>query len=226
MKSVGGRLASPDSQLVIQAFPRSGNTFATLAFLSSQPQHVNLAHHLHAPAQLIAAARWRRPALLIVRPPADAVCSFVQREPQISPRQALRNWRRFHAPLLPHLDAFVVATFDQVTGDFGAVVRRINARFGTDFVPFVHTADNVAACFEAIEARNARRFGGGAVVETGVARPSPVRQAQKEKIMEDLRAARLASALAQAESIYRELALAAVTKAVDGAPAGWTATGG
>ncbi len=222
----GAKPVRRDSELVIEAFPRSGNALAVFAPIRSQDRVVDLAYHFHALAQLIAAARWRRPALLIVRPPADAVHSLVLREPQISPRQALPSWRRFHEPLLPHVDAFVVTTFDQVTSDFGAVVRRINARFGTGFAPFVHGADNIAACFEAIEARSAQRFGGGAVVETGVARPSTIRRAQKGQIVEELRAVRLASALTHAESIYGELAKAAVTKAVDGAPAGRTATGG
>ena len=40
------------TELVIEAFPRSANTFATVAFQLSQPAPVRVAHHLHAPAQV------------------------------------------------------------------------------------------------------------------------------------------------------------------------------
>lgn len=203
---LGAQPVTPGSDLVIEAFPRSGNTFATMAFSRSQPVPIKLAHHLHAPAQLIAAARWQRPALLIIRPPADAVGSFVQREPEISLNQALRNWQRFHAQLLSHLNAFVLATFEQVTDDFGHVIERINVRFGTDFLPFDHSARNVAACFRDIELRNAQRFGEGAVLEGGVARPSAERRAAKTQLLQQLQAPPLADRLAAADALYRRLA--------------------
>jgi hypothetical protein len=42
----------------------------------------------------------------------------------------------------------VVGEFQQVTEDFGAVVRRLNARFGTSFDEFVPTEANVRECLE------------------------------------------------------------------------------
>lgn len=203
---LGAQPVSPYSDLVIEAFPRSGNTFATIAFARSQRIPVKLAHHLHAPAQLIAAAQWQLPALLIVRHPADAVSSFVQREPHVSLRQALRNWLRFHLQVLPYTDNFVVATFDMVTSDFGRVIQRINARYGTTFIEFEHNSDNVADCFRAIEERNARRFGRGLVLEAGVARPSATRKAAKADVLQQLQAHPLANRLAAAEDLYRDLA--------------------
>jgi hypothetical protein len=47
-----------------------------------------IAHHLHAPAQVIRAARWRILTLVLMRRPRDAVLSLVIRDP-VSVDQAL-----------------------------------------------------------------------------------------------------------------------------------------
>lgn len=205
--ALGATAVGRGSELVIEAFPRSGNTFAVFAFLMAQDLSIRLAHHLHAPAQLHAAARLGVPALLIVREPADAVCSFVQRESMILPGQALRNWCRFHEQVLPAADSMVIATFEQVTDDFGRVIERVNNRFGSAFKPFLHTQDNVDECFRRIESRNAQRFGRGSRwLETGVARPSEHRRASRARIMEALDSVTLRPRLARARAFYQQFA--------------------
>lgn len=199
----GPKTVHRGTDIVIEAFPRSGNTFAYFAFCANQPGPVEVAHHFHAPAQLIAAAHWGIPALLIVRHPADAVCSFVQREPAIPLHQALRSWILFHRRLLFHMDHFVVATFDQVTHDFGQVIGRINGRFGTGFTPFSHDEQAVADCFRRIELRNAERFGGGRIVATGIARPMAERTVAKARLTDKLnRERRLVAAMKEARELH------------------------
>ncbi|HEX7247504.1 MAG TPA: hypothetical protein VF351_05320, partial [Actinomycetota bacterium] len=61
----------PDTQVVIDGFTRSASTFAVIAFQLAQDDHVRLAHHLHAPAQLLAATRAGLPTLMPIRPPRD-----------------------------------------------------------------------------------------------------------------------------------------------------------
>lgn len=180
------QVVEDDTGLTIEAWPRSGNTFAEQAFRMAQTCPVKLAHHFHAPAQVMAAARRGLPVLVIVRDPVDAACSFVIREPAITLQQALRSWIRFHARILPYRDQYLVATFGQVTTDFGRVVRRLNSRFGTGFGVFEHTPENVEACFGAIENNNRQRFGGGRIVETGIARPSAARQSRKRGLEAEL----------------------------------------
>jgi hypothetical protein len=47
----------------------------------------------------------------------------------------------------------VVADFDSVTGDFGAVIRRLNSRFQLSLAEFAATDASIAECFEFIEQR-------------------------------------------------------------------------
>jgi hypothetical protein len=101
----------------------------------------------------------------------------------------------------------VAASFADVTGDFGAVVARVNARFGTSFGVFQHTPENEAAVFAAIERRNRDLRAGRKEAERDLilARPTPERSALKDRLREQLDAPGLAGRRAQAGALYRRL---------------------
>jgi len=143
----------PATELVIEGYMRSANTFAVHAFQSAQRRPVALAHHLHAPAQLIRAARRGVPALVLIREPEDTILSQVQWEPDISMRAALMTYVRFYRALEPYAGAFLTATFPQITEDFGEVIRRLNARFGTNFDAYEATEEHQRLCFELMQER-------------------------------------------------------------------------
>jgi hypothetical protein len=147
------QVISSRTELVIDGYTRSATTFAVYALQLSQETPVRLAHHLHAPAQLIEAARRGIPALLLIREPQGAILSQLIREPGVTLGDALVAYSRFYTCLLPYRDNFVVGEFEQVTHEFGRVVRRLNARFGTSFVEFVHTDANLRKCLEFIKLR-------------------------------------------------------------------------
>lgn len=145
-----------NTELVIDGFTRSAVTFAVVAFQLAQNDHVRVAHHLHAAAHLMAAARRGIPALVPVRPPEDAILSALIREPLVTPRRFLASYVDFYERIRPLGPRLLVATFDEVTGDFGAVIDRVNQRYGTRFARFAHDEEHVARCFELIDER-ARR---------------------------------------------------------------------
>lgn len=195
-----------DTQIVIEGFPRTGTTFAVEAFRMAQPDAVEVACHVHAPAQLVAAARRNLAALAIVREPEETVLSFVIRHSHIGISQALRGFIRFHEPLLPYRGDLVVGTFLDVTTDFGEVIRRVNKRFGTSFAEFEHTKENERRCFEAIDRSYAMRVERDDALEAIVARPSEMRREVKERLREQYADARLGALRARAERAYRALA--------------------
>ena len=145
---------SSATELVIDGYTRSASTFAVYALQLAQPVPVRLAHHLHAPAQLIAAARAGVPALAVIREPRGALLSQLIREPDVALRDALIAYTRFYQRLLPYRDRLVAADFDEVTKDFGAVTRRINDRFDTTFAEFEPSERNTQRCFELIKLRS------------------------------------------------------------------------
>lgn len=144
---------SSQTRLVIDGYTRSATTFAVYAFQLSQEQPVRLAHHLHASAQLLTAAWHGVPTLALIREPRGAILSYLIREPDVALPDALTAYSRFYTRLLPYRGSFVVGEFEQVTHDFGTVVRQLNAHFGTSFAEFVHTEANLRECFELIKLR-------------------------------------------------------------------------
>jgi hypothetical protein len=194
-----------ETDIVIEGYPRSGNTFAITAFGSAQSRAVRVAHHEHAAAQVIAAARAGIPALVLIREPEEAVLSLAVQHPHLSLRQALRSYVRFYRPLISHRDRFVLATFEEVTTDFGAVTRRVNDRFGTDFGVFEHTEENVQRCLATIRDHGVARRGPVLVHRTGSS-PSPERAAIKDSGRRRYREPGLRRLRAKVEGLYRLLA--------------------
>src|ERR671911_1576344 len=171
------RVVTPETQLVIEGFPRSANSFARVAFNKAQKGKVRIATGLHVPAQVIRAARWRIPTLVLIRNPNDAVLSFAIRDP-ISVDQALRYYLSFYETVEGYRDAYVLGLFEEVTEDFGDVIRRINDRFGTTFSPFRHDERNVYGVFARIEKNSTKRFGETSL-ENKVSRPFASREELK-----------------------------------------------
>src|SRR6266542_6869514 len=88
---------SSQTEFVIDGYTRSATTFAVYALQLAQDKPVRLAHHLHAPAQLIKAARSGIPALLLIREPEGAILSQLVREPDVAMPDALVAYTRFHS---------------------------------------------------------------------------------------------------------------------------------
>jgi hypothetical protein len=187
------------SQLVIEGFPRSANTFARVAFNRAQSERVRIAHGLHVPAQVIRAATWRIPTLVLIRKPKDAVLSFAIRDP-ISVDQALRYYISFYETVEEYRDAYVLGLFEEVTEDFGEVIRRINDRFGTTFSPFTHDERNVDGVFARIEKNTRKRFG-----ENKVSRPFASREKLKREVGYELENPKRRVLISRAETVYDRL---------------------
>jgi hypothetical protein len=136
-------VVGPHTQVVIDGYTRSATTFAVYAFQLAQSEPVRLAHHLHAPAQLVVAAKMGIPVIALIRRPEDAILSQVIREPGVSIRGALAAYARFYRRLMPYRVGMIAGEFDEITNDLGAITRRVNERFGTSFEEFRTSETNV-----------------------------------------------------------------------------------
>ena len=192
-----------ETELVIEGFPRSGNTFATGAFQLAQRRPVVVAHHEHVPAQVIAAVGRRVPAIVLLRKPEDCIVSYLVQQPVVTWRQALRAYRHFYLALEPYRGGLLLVRFESVIGDFGAVTRALNQRFGTSFDVFEHTPQNVARVFAMIDEDNRRRFGDqDERIHRMGAIPSAVRAEVEERLRDAFRSQDLAASRARADEMY------------------------
>jgi len=155
------RLVTADHHLVLDAFPRSGSSFAHVAFKRANPASAGkIGTHIHRSAHVIEGARLGIPTLVLLRAPESAVTSLMAlgvqngELPMLSPADAqlciaetLRRYIRFHTRI-SHLETIVLATFEEVVSDFGDIIDRVNTRCGTTFARFDHNDDTVAEIFD------------------------------------------------------------------------------
>lgn len=191
---------SKQSDIVIEGFPRSGNTFANEAFRLAQRRPIRVASHLHLPIQVSLAVRWGIPCILLIRDPAAAAVSYVLYHRYLRIDVALAEYCRFYRSLLPLVSQVVVAEFSVATSDFGAVVDEVNKKYGRSFHRFVHSPENVRLCFRRMEQLMRDR---GRYDENRVGRPSSERERQKLQLCEELQTARSAALLREANDVYQ-----------------------
>jgi hypothetical protein len=205
-------LVDRSTDILIESFPRCASSFSIAAFrLAQEPRSYRVACQTHAPGHVIAAVRLGVPSLVLIREPMDAIVSNLFRHPERGPDGLLHGYLRFHEPLLPYRNGFVVGTFREVVGGgFGSVIRRVNARFGTSFAEFESTEENVERCLRWIDDKwRKTRFQGEERLERTVPRPSQLRESMKEELRRWYRSAepRLRD---RAENLHEELARSVV----------------
>ena len=193
-----GWVVSRDTEVVIEGYPRSGNSFAKSALVAVQPQRPNFATHLHSPAQIIQAAKWGIPTMVLLREPRGAVignlafgCELYKKDPEAMPSsdfvRALARWVFFYQRILPWQGAFFVARFDRVIADFGQVTEAFNQQCGKNFVLFEHTPEKVDAIM-------------GKSTHIG---PQAYREKIKKVLQERYEAATPAAMRKEADDLYR-----------------------
>jgi hypothetical protein len=172
---------SRTTEIVIEGYPRSGNTFAVEASRLAQDRQIKMAHHLHAAVQIKRAARLGVPAIVLIREPSEAILSVVVRDPHASMRWALRSYIRFYSTVLPYLEKAVVAPFATVTSDLASIIRMVNTRYGTAFKEFVPTEDALNSVQQTVEWLGQRdSMMTGWDYRLGVALPSEQRRRAKD----------------------------------------------
>ena len=196
-------LARPDTAIVIEGFLRSGNTFSVAAFHIANGPQLHVGRHLHGAAHVLRAVRLGLPTVVLIRQPRDAVLSYLVRRPTLTPYDALVEYLDFYRTAWPARHGFVVAPFDRVTSDFGAILDQVNERFGTSFRRYEPTPENEARAFLLVEEMN-RLETGGEVVESLVGRPSSERSRRKEELRTLLERPRTAEKLSAAEALYQQ----------------------
>ena len=194
-------LARPETAIVIEGFLRSGNTFSVAAFHIANGPEPHVGRHLHGAPHVLRAVRLGLPTVVLIRQPKDAVLSYLVRRPTLTPYDALVEYLDFYRTAWPARHGFVVAPFDRVTSDFGAVLGQVNERFGTSFQRYEPTPENEAAAFHLVEEMN-RLETGGEVVESLVGRPSSERSRRKDELRALLERPRTAARLREADNIF------------------------
>ena len=144
-RSVGSNTA-----LIVEGYPRCGNSFAFSTILKRSDPPLNIAHHIHLPVQVKAGVELSLPVLVLVREPKDAIGSFVALQLQAGRlegkfqdlsdadlifriREAARYYARFYERIIEIKQGFLLAPFELVVRDFSKVLETLNTCYGFSF---------------------------------------------------------------------------------------------
>ena len=197
------RRITRDTALVIEGKPRSGNTFAVRATEQAAGGSIIVCSHVHVPSAVARASRRKIPTLVLIRQPIDSICSEKIAAPHASLRGLTKEWAHYYEKIWAYREDFVVATFDQVTTDFGSVIDRVNQRFETALPRFENSAENDDRVFGVIEENHLRVHGD---TEHIMPRPSITRRDAKNDLVRRMNQPELRDLLARADGIYQRYA--------------------
>ena len=125
-------VCGPKTDLVIEGYPRSGNTFTVdmlQVLMQGRRPQLRIAHHTHSADNLRMAAHHGVPCAVLVRAPQDAILSFMI----YSGRDAAfctERYLQFYRFVLALRTPWVLLPFELVVKDFNAVVDRLNPLVG------------------------------------------------------------------------------------------------
>ena len=127
--------ATPDADICIEGFPRSGNSFFVTTF--QQWNHpARIAHHSHLASNPKFYARQGKPTVVLIREPAEAIASAIAwdgRDSRILPGIGLVAYVAFYKSLLKYRDRLLVLGFEEVINRPDECIARINKRFNASF---------------------------------------------------------------------------------------------
>lgn len=138
----GYRVVSKHTDLVIEGYPRSGNSYVEAAFLCSQKPGLKLSHHTHAAANVLKAQKLGKPCYVLIRSPADCAISLVLQEPDTQNlKLALTEYWTFYEAIEPIAPKICLVPFEVATKKFNTSLNHLNAIYGTNFA---HLLDDLS----------------------------------------------------------------------------------
>lgn len=126
------RMVNSDTDICIEGFPRSANSFFYHYFLSLNPG-TSVAHHMHVPSQILAASKWNVPTVALVRPPLDALKSVMVIDGSLSVGLALWNYEKFYKATFKRQESLIVVNFKTAVTVPERAIEAVNNKFGTKF---------------------------------------------------------------------------------------------
>lgn len=197
-------VVNKNTEIVIEGYPRSANTFAVAAFEYSQGRKACVARHTHAPAQIMQGAKHSLPVVLLIRNPKDAVISLVIRDRTMTLTKALEMYIWYHEAIMKYVDKCVIADFHRVVNDYSLVIDEVNKKYNKCYKLFEHdkvAEENIFKLVEDMEKLDS----GGDLRESHVARPSESRKEIKDSLLSELSTAGNSSLLKQCEILYNKI---------------------
>lgn len=159
-----------EAVFAVEGFMRSANTFVEAALVLSQGENFKFSHHGHHFIHVKEALRRGKPCVVLFRKPVDVITSLVDFGTPDDISQICEQYIFYYQKVLRLKNGVLLVEFNEVTGEFGTVIKRINKRFSMALrVPEPHqiTREDAYALIPKIHNR-----------PHGIIRESPLEDAQ------------------------------------------------
>lgn len=189
------------TDLVVEGFPRSGNTFTVFALEDASGHELTIASHVHQPSQVKHTLARGIPTVLVIRDPVSALASYLVYDQRFSASTVIGEYCSYHRELVPYADRLLICEFDEVTSHMPSVIDRINRRYSLQIPPFDDEASNVKEVMARIEWRH-QLVHPSLNPAQSAASPQFDRRKVNEQMREALRHPRNAVQLAAAQEVF------------------------
>lgn len=191
-------LVKPTTDIVIEGFPRSGNTFALASFTYSNK--VEVASHVHLPYQIVFAHTYTIPIIILIRHPLDAVASLMIRDSKYTVDEALVYYMMFHAVVEKYKDSLIISDFNDTVTDFPSIIQKLNNKFETSFKYHDNKEKTIDLIKQNLEKEERKKYGEGYKKVFGL--PSQERASEKLVLTNSIQQSRYYNG---AKKIYQDL---------------------
>jgi hypothetical protein len=173
-------LVSNKTDLVIEGFARSANTYVLSYVELAVDNGLLIASHLHESYQVRFAEKYGLPCIVLFREPKDAVVSAVLRTRRVSIASLLRNYIRFYEDVLRVRRRAVLVPFDVAVSNGNRVIEQINVTYNLE-LPLLADERRSEVMLE-VERKDRKAFEGERLNPVRVAQPTKEKEAEKEKV--------------------------------------------
>lgn len=125
-------LVNNSTDIVIEGFPRSGNTFATACFASAN-SNSNIARHHHCISQLKEGLKRKIPTIALIRSPRDSIISFLIRRPEIKASFVINEYLVFYNYVKSYYDSLLIIEFDKLIKSHTFILEILEERYPQKF---------------------------------------------------------------------------------------------
>lgn len=193
------------TDLVIEGFPRSANTYAVAAFMYAQKnKRLKIARHQHSAAQVLYAVAHNIPCIILVRKPEDAIASYMIRDESIIIEEALLQYINFYEPLNNYLDSIVVVKFEDVVKDFNVVINAINKKYACSYSGYINNNSAKKEIIKLIDKLELIDSDKKNIRTTHVAHPCSERDKKNAMNKQDILISKYAPLLTKAQLVYEK----------------------
>lgn len=200
-------LANAETDIVIEGFPRSANTFFCSYFNAAQVNPRKVAHHLHSSYQLRAASRFGLPCVFLIREPVDCFASALLRDGRVSADLLLNAYVALYRTAVRLKSGLLVVPHKLAVKDPNGVINAINQKFGCAFEEL--PPEQIGRVYDRIQKRHLAVWNLNEPDPLRIGLPSSQKDAAKRPFAERVQA-RYPDFIRECEALFRELQASAL----------------